>query len=130
MLRDRLLSYRWLVYLIVAWGVGIAAVPRLGEAAPLPPTRDGSASADLEAAGTLLEQRLIRERLGKLGVSPAEAEAVLARLSPEERREMAARVDELDAGGNGVAILAIAIIVGMIVILVLELLGRRIVSRP
>jgi hypothetical protein len=131
MLRDRLLSYRWLVYLIVAWGVGIAAVPRLGEAAPLPPTRDGTASVDdLEAVGTLLEQRLIRERLGELGVSPAEAEAALARLSPEERREMAARVDELDAGGNGVAILAIAIIVGMIVILVLELLGRRIVSRP
>ena len=130
MRRDRLLSYRWLVYLIVAWGVGIAVVPRLGEAAPLPPTRDGSAAVDLEVVRTLLEQRLIRERLGELGVSPAEAEAALARLSPEERREMAARVDELDAGGNGVAILAIAIIVGMIVILILELLGRRIVSRP
>ena len=130
MLRDRLLSHRWLVYLIVAWAVGIAAVPRLGEAAPLAPTRDGSASVDLEVDRALLEQRLIRERLGALGVSPAEAEAALARLSPEERTEMAARVDELDAGGNGVAILAIAIIVGMIVILALELLGRRIVSRP
>jgi hypothetical protein len=130
MLRDRMLSHRWLVYLIVAWGVSLAALPRLAEAAPLPPGRDAASPVDLETARAVLEHRLVRERLRELGVSPADAEAALTRLSPAERREMAMRIDELDAGGNGVAILAVAIIIGMVVILVLELLGRRVISRP
>ena len=130
MLRDRLLSARCLVYLIVAWGVAWAAVPHLAEAAPLPPARDGAAAGDLEAVRTLLERKVVRERLGALGLSPAEAATVLDRLTPEERSELAARTQELDAGGNTAAILAVAIILALLVILVLELMGRRVISRP
>ena len=58
-------------------------------------------------------------------------DALLARLSPEERAELAARAPELAAGGNPAApVLAVAIIVGLLLILVLELIGRRVVSRP
>lgn len=130
MLRDRLLSVRWLVYLIVAWGVVWAAVPHLAEAAPLPPARDGAAAGDLEAVRSLLEQKVVRERLGALGLSPAEAATVLERLTPEERSELAARAQELGVGGNTAAILAVAIILALLVILVLELMGRRVISRP
>ena len=43
----------------------------------------------------------------------------------------AARAPELAAGGNPAApVLAVAIIVGLLLILVLELIGRRVVSRP
>ncbi len=131
MLRERLLEPRWLVYLVVAWGVMVAAAPHLAEAAPLPPARAGDASGDLETARELLEQKIVRERLGALGVSPADVAAVLERLSPAERAELAARADELTAGGdNGVTFLAFAIIIGLLVILVLELMGRRVISRP
>jgi hypothetical protein len=42
-----------------------------------------------------------------------------------------ARIDELRAGGNPLAAgVAIAIIVAMAVILALELIGRRVISRP
>jgi hypothetical protein len=131
MLRDRMLRRRWLVSLIVAWGIGVLALPRLGESEPSVSDRDGWTAVDRQAARAALEERLIRDRLAALGVSSADADATLGRLSPEERAEMAARVDELDAGGDtGVAILAVAILVGMLVILILELLGRRVISRP
>jgi hypothetical protein len=131
MLRDRMLRRRWLVSLIVAWGIGIAALPPGGEALPPLAGEDGSVADESWAARGALERRLIRDRLNALGVSAADTEAVLERLSPEERAEMAARAGELDAGGDsGVAILAIAILIGMIAILVLELLGRRVISRP
>jgi len=130
MLRDRLLRVRPLVYVIVVWGVAWAALPHLAEAAPLPPARDGAVVGDLEAVRGLLEQKVVRDRLATLGLSPAEAATVLDRLSPEERSDLAARAQEVDAGGNAVAILAVAIIVALLVILALELMGRRVISRP
>jgi len=130
MLRDRLLRHRWLVHLIVFWGVAIAALPRLADAAPLLSRAEDAPDAALEAPRIRLEEQIIRERLAALGVSPADVEATLQRLSPEERTELAARAQELEAGGNGVAVLAVAIIVGLVVILVLELMGRRVISRP
>ena len=130
MLRDRLLCRRWLVHLIVAWGFTIAALPHVADAAPFPPTRDGASEASLDAVRAVLEQKIIRGRLAALGVSPAEAEAALQRLSPEERTELAARAQELAAGGNAVALLAVAIILGLLVIFALELMGRRVISRP
>lgn len=130
MLRDRLLAVRWLVYLVVAWAVLLAALPRVSEAAPLPPARAGAVEGDLEAVRVLLEQKVARERLAALGLSPEEVRGLLDRLTPEERSELAARAAELGTGGDVVGIIAVAIILTMVVILVLELMGRRVISRP
>jgi hypothetical protein len=130
-IRSRLLRPRWLVWLVVAWGVATATAPSLGEAAPLPPARGRGAPADLEGVRLLLERRLAEAQLAALGVSEAEATGLWERLTPAERTELAARADELSAGGDPVAAaLAIGIIVAMVVIVVLELMGRRVISRP
>ena len=130
MVRDRMLRPRWLVWLVLAWSVALASAPRLGDAAPLPPER-GAAASDLVVTRTLLERRLVQAQLEGLGVSEAEATEVWGRLTPAERAELAERADELRAGGDPIAAgVAIAIIVAMFVILALELIGRRIISRP
>jgi hypothetical protein len=121
---------RWVVYPIVAWSLALAGVPRCADAAPLPPARVGAETTDLDVLRAALEGRVVRDQLARLGVSPADAAATLERLSPEERSELAMRAQELGAGGAGVALLAYAIIVALVVILVLELLGRRVISRP
>jgi hypothetical protein len=82
-------------------------------------------------ARTLLDRPLVRAQLASLGVSEADAAELWARLTPAERLELAARADELRAGGNpAAAAVAIAIVVAMFVILALELIGRRVISRP
>ena len=64
-------------------------------------------------------------------MSEAEAAELWGRLTPAERAELAARVTSFSAGGDPVAAgVAIAIIVAMFVILALELIGRRVISRP
>jgi hypothetical protein len=130
MAENPLVRSRWLVWLVVAWGVATAAAPRLAEAAPLPPARSAGAAGDLEALAALLEQRIVRTRLASLGITEAELAALWRRLTPAERTELAARADEVRAGGDAAAAVAVAIIVAMLVILVLELLGRRVISRP
>jgi hypothetical protein len=121
---------RWLLWLVVSWGIGTAVPPRVADAAPLPPARAEGAAGELDRVRALLEQRLVQEHLRALGVSPAEAAQVWERLTPAERAEMAARLDEVGVGGDAAAVLAVAIIVGLLVIFVLELLGRRVISRP
>jgi hypothetical protein len=119
------------VWLLIAWSAAIASVPRLSEAAPLPPARGADSSGDLGAIRTLLERRLVRAQLAALGVPEAEAAELWERLTPAERAELTARADELGAGGDPVAAgVAIAIVVAMFVILALEFIGRRIISRP
>jgi hypothetical protein len=132
MARDRLLRPRWLVWLIVAWGVAIASAPHSGEAAPLGPARGTGAAGSISAvARPELERRLVEARLAALGVSAEEAADVWARLSPAEREELARRADELRAGGDIlIAMVAIGIVVAMFVILALELIGRRVISKP
>jgi hypothetical protein len=65
-----------------------------------------------------------------LGLSPEDARTRWARLSDAERHALALRLDEAGTGGSVAAVFAIAIIVGLVAVLVLELIGRRVVSRP
>jgi hypothetical protein len=131
MTRARWLHPRWLLWLLVAWSVATGVAPRLSEAAPLPPARAAGGAGDLDGAGARPDRRLVEARLAALGLSPADAAVLWERLGPAERAELAARVDELGGGGDPVAAgVAIAIIVAMFVILTLELIGRRIISRP
>jgi hypothetical protein len=121
---------RWLVWLVAAWSVAIAAVPPPSEALPLPPASAAGQPGDVEAVRALLAHRLVRAQLAAAGLSDADVDRVWARLTPEERAELAARLGEVGAGGQVAAVLAVAIIVAMAVILVLELIGRRVISRP
>jgi hypothetical protein len=112
---------------VLAWALVLGLFPRVVEAAPLPPTGRPAA----EAAVGALEWRLAAARLEALGISPDEAAARLGRLSAEERTRLAARLDEVAPGGDpAAAVIAVAIIVGLLVVIVLELMGRRVISRP
>lgn len=69
-------------------------------------------SAQRQAVGAMLARADVREGLVAQGVDPAEAAARLAVLSDAEVEQLAARLDELPAGGFGVlgAIAVVAII--------------------
>jgi len=128
------------LYAVVAWGLVSAALPRVtaadgdAEVVAFTVARDQAGERIGDDASGLRagrEERVLRQRLRELGVSAGDTDAVLARLTPDERSELATRAPELAAGGNAAApVLAVAIIIGLLVILVLELMGRRVVSRP
>jgi hypothetical protein len=117
---------RRLVLGVAVWAAVLGVVPAVGEAAPLAPRATHETPIDASA----LERRLVTARLVALGVSRAEVTARLATLSDDEQRQLATRLDEAAAGGSPAAALAVAIVVGLLVVLVLELLGRRVISRP
>ncbi len=131
MLRDHLLARTPLLYVLVTWGILVSLWPAPALGAPLPAqlSQGDVAGRDLETVRQTLEMRAVRQQLEALGVTPAEAETRLARLSPEELHQLAQQADEIRAGGDAVGALVFVLVVLLLVIVILELLGRRVISR-
>lgn len=91
-------------FLILCLGAMSAPVPAL---AGIVSTGAVVAGAERERLAGLLERGEVQTRLQALGVDPAQARARVAALSDEEAAQLAARLDELPAGGDvlGAAVL-------------------------
>lgn len=132
MLRDWLLAPSPLVYVLIAWGIMISLWPAPVLGAPLPPqlSQGDVAGRDLETVRHTLEMQAVRQQLEALGVTPAEAEAKLARLSSDELHQLAQRAEEARAGGDEVlGALVFVLLVILLIIVILELMGRKVISR-
>ncbi len=120
MLQARFLRPRWLAVALIGWAALWVALPVPAAGAPLPPTPAAGSSA---AAPDGNDPGAVRLALLAQGLAPADADAVLARLSPAERAELAARAREVRAGGDaGILILALILLVS--VLLYLPMAGR------
>lgn len=97
---------------------GLLIVCMGGLAAPLPAlagivsTDQVVAGAERERLAGLLERSEVQSRLQALGVDPASARARVAALSDAEAATLAARLDELPAGGDllGAAVLVFLVL--------------------
>jgi len=118
MLRTRVLRPRWLTVALVLWAAVWLSLPVPADGAPLPPAR---AAAPAEGAGT---DTALQEALVAQGLSPADAAVVLARLTPAERAELAARAGEVAVGGSPELLLIIGIVLLVSILLYLPLAGR------
>jgi hypothetical protein len=120
MLRRHVLRPRWLSVTLILWAAAWLALPAPAGGAPLPPAPaaapDGAAGPG--GSGATLQAALVAQ-----GLSPADAERLLARLTPAERAELTARVDEAAVGGDG-TLLIIALILLISILLYLPLAGR------
>lgn len=126
MLTNRIL-WRPLCYCVLGWSIALALVPSSPEAAPifLNDNRLVPSTSEVQR----LEERVLMERLRQIGLSSDEITARLETLSPQERHELAGRLETLGAGGDVAGAIAVVLVVFLLVVLVLELMGRRVISR-
>jgi hypothetical protein len=119
-LRTRLLRPRWLTVALVVWAAVWLTLPAPADGAPLPPVPSSPGSGD----GAAVESGILREALAAQGLSAADVEVVLARLTPAERTELAQRAAELGVGGDPSLILIIGIVLLVAILLYLPMAGR------
>jgi hypothetical protein len=72
---------------------------------------------------TLLERRDVRAQLEARGVNPADVQARVAALTDDEAAQLARRIDQLPAGGDGFEALISALLIVFIVLLITDILG-------
>ncbi len=85
--------------------------------------------ADLGAIQKTLESAVVKQRLMDIGLSPEEALTNINRLSDEQTHTLAANLDSLQAGADGVGAVVFLLLVAIIVVVVLEAMGHRVIFR-
>lgn len=121
--------WRCLVWILVAWMGGLAAVPAPAAAAPAPTHLALAApdrAAGLTAIQALLERKVVRQRLADLGLSPEEIQARLPELTDAQVHGLASRIEGLQAGGDGLGIAIGILLVVLIVIVILKITDTKI----
>lgn len=124
LLRTRMLRPWWLTVTVVVWTAAWLTLPAPVEGAPLPPGRAaGIAEVPAGVSPVAPEVAGLRQVLLAQGLTPADADLVLARLTPAERAELAQRAAELGVGGDSGFLIIILILVAAI-LLYLPMAGR------
>lgn len=115
-------------YLVVAMFV-IGVAPRL-EAALSPSEALGLApvvrAGDIEQIRTILENKLVSQRLRDLGYTTEEIMAKLSDLTDEQVHAFAQKLDDLKVGQDGAGVVIFLLVVLLVVVLVLMATGRRV----
>ncbi len=116
------------LYLVFA--VFFMTMPAQGWAMFIPSgVPDPVRQADLNGIQKTLETAMIKQRLADYGLSPEDAMARINGLSDTQIHEFAVNMNSLQAGADGVDALIFLLLVAVIVVLVLELTGHRVIIR-
>ncbi len=105
-------------YFNILWAPAQAALVTTAQA--VQSTEDEQTRARLH---TLLDRSDVRAQLESWGVDPAEAQARVDTLTAEELEQLANRMDQLPAGGGGLAVVAVVLLVAFLVLLLTDIMG-------
>lgn len=115
------------LYLIIA--LLALSLPAQGWAMFLPAAAANDRPQDLEKVRTTLESDIVKQRLLDYGLTAEEASASVNKLSDEQLHQLAANIDMVRAGGDGLGTVIFVLLVAIIIIVVLEATGHHIVIK-
>ena len=84
-------------------------------------------TADLGKIQKVLEMKMVRERLEKLGFAQDEIQSKLSSLSDQQMHNLALQLDDVKAGGDGLGIVIALLVIVILVVLLIQLTGHRVV---
>lgn len=83
--------------------------------------------ADIRKIQGFLERKLVRQRLSDWGLSAQEVDARLSRLSEGQIHEIASQIDRLIPGGDALGVIVLLLVIAILVVLLLQLTGHRVI---
>ena len=84
-------------------------------------------TADLGKIQKVLEMKMVRERLEKFGFAQDEIQSKLSSLSDQQMHNLALQIDEIKVGGDGLEIVIALLVITILVVLLIQLTGHRVV---
>lgn len=100
-------------------------VPALPAAAES--SSDSHRMADLQKIQTVLESKVVRQRLEDFGLSQEEINVRLAALSDDQLHQFATDVDAIIPAGDGLGIVVALLVIAILAVILVYLLNHRIV---
>ncbi len=116
------------LYLVVA--TFFMTLPAQGWAMFIPSGQSASVrQSDLSCIQKTLETAMIKQRLADFGLSPEDAAARINSLSDEQIHQLAANLDSVQAGADDVGLLIFLLLVAILVVVLLQTSGHRVIVR-
>jgi hypothetical protein len=116
------------LYLVLA--MLLLSLPSQGWAMFMPSSQAAPArQTDMIAIQKALESSVVKQRLMDYGFSSEEAMSRINRLTDEEIHQFSGNLDSLQAGADGVDALIFLVLVAIIVVVVLQATGHRVIVR-
>ena len=89
-----------------------------------------SRAQDMDSVQRLIESKMVRERLEKLGFTADEIKSRLERLSDQQLHELAQDLDNIKvAGDDGLGIVIALLVIAILVVLLLHLTGHKVIVK-
>ncbi|MFQ5780156.1 MAG: PA2779 family protein [Nitrospiria bacterium] len=82
---------------------------------------------DLAMIQSVLESKIVRQRLSDLGLKPGEIASRMAQLSDHEVHEITSHIDSLYAGGDGLGVVVALLIVALLVVVLFQMTGHKVI---
>ena len=83
--------------------------------------------ADLQKIQTVLESKIVRQRLEDFGLSQEEINARLAGLSDAQLHQFATDIDAIIPAGDGLGIIVVLLVIAILAVILVYLLNHRII---
>ncbi|MBI5560680.1 MAG: PA2779 family protein [Deltaproteobacteria bacterium] len=84
---------------------------------------------DMAKVQRVLESKVVKDKLERLGLTNNEINSKLEKLSDEELHQFASHVTSLYPGGDGLGLVIGILIIVVLVIIILQLTGKKIIIR-
>jgi hypothetical protein len=84
-------------------------------------------ASDLQKIQTVLEMKMVGERLRALGLTPDEIQKRLSQLSDAQIHQFSLQLDGLKVGGDGFGIVIALLVIAILVVILIYLTGHRVV---
>ncbi len=86
-------------------------------------------SADLQKIQTVLESKMVRDRLEKLGYTKEEIDSRLGMVSDQQIHQLALNLDQLKVGGDALGVVIALLVIAVLVVLLLQLTGHKVIVK-
>ena len=84
-------------------------------------------ASDLEKIQKVIEMKMVSERLGKFGLTQDEIQKRLSNLGDQQIHKLALQIDDLRVGGDALGVLIALLVIAILVVLLLQLTGHRVI---
>ncbi len=124
----------FLVLSVAVWFAGFLLFPSLAAAALSDsflssPGASFKRDMELEKIRQVLENKLAVQKLKDFGLSPDEISAKLSSMTDEQIHCLASLSDRITVGGDGIGAVIGLLVIGILVIVIIKLLDRKIIIR-
>lgn len=129
-LRKALFSRPLVWYMVMAMMI-ISSIPRESAAGLIPSqmAAEGARLAHIATVQAALESKVVAQRLTDLGLNADEVKTKVASFSNEDLHSLASHVDQLNAGGDAAGVVISLLIIALLVVLILQLTGHKIIVK-